>query len=194
LGRLVVRFGTALFLLFMGGALFFLLTIETTFNGGFALSVKVLCLPLAMVVFGFTFLNREMLQGRSRRPWHVWVLAMVLYPLTLLFAWPYVLAANVLLPSKGRIEFRGPIVGKFMSGGRYTSCHVRIHDAGTGRSVELNVGCRAYPTLAVGALYSSCFERGPLDIPVRWRFAEIPDPCLPTTGRAEHGRADRPIA
>ncbi|HET8533573.1 MAG TPA: hypothetical protein VFO08_20655 [Methylomirabilota bacterium] len=184
MGRLIVRFGTALFCLFMGGALFFLLTIETTFNGGFVLSVKLLCLPLAMIVFGFTYLNREMLQARSRRPWYVWVMAAVLYPMMLLFAWPYVLAANALLPTKGRIEFRGPIVEKFMSGGRYTSCHVRIRDVGTEQNVELNVGCRAYATLAVGALYSSCFERGRLGIPVRWRFAEIPNPCLPTTGRA----------
>jgi len=182
LGRLIVRFGIALFLVFIGGGLFFLLIIETTFNGGFAVSVKLLWLPLATIVFGFTYLNREMLQARSRRPWHAWAMAVALYPMMLLFAWPYVLAANALLPSKGRIEFRGPIVAKFMSGGRYTPCHVRIHDVRTGQDVELNVRCRANPT--VGALYSACFERGQLDIPVRWRFAEIPDPCLPTTGRA----------
>jgi hypothetical protein len=118
LGRLIVRFGIALFLVFIGSGLFFLLIIETTFNGGFAVSVKLLWLPLATIVFGFTYLNREMLQARSRRPWHAWAMAVALYPMMLLFAWPYVLAANALLASKGRIEFRGPIVAKFMSGGR----------------------------------------------------------------------------
>lgn len=181
---LIVRFGTALFLLFIGGALFFLLTIDTMFNGGLAFSVKVLGLPLAMIVFGFTYLNRKVLQARSRRPWYVWLFAVLFYPLTLLFAWPYVLAANALLPTKGRIEFRGPIVGKFTSGGRYTSYHVRIHDVGSGQSVELNVGRREYETLAVGAPYSSCFEHGRFDIPFRWRFAETPVPCRPPTGRA----------
>lgn len=185
----MVRHAIALLFLFMGGALLFLFTIETTFNGGFALSVKVLWLPLAIVVFGFMYVNVEVLQARGRRPWHVWVMAMLLYPMTLLFAWPYVLAVNALLPTRGRIEFSGPIVGKFVSGGRYTSFHVRIQDVGSGQSVELNVGSREYARLRVGAVYSSCFEHGRLGIPFRWRFAQIPSPCLPTTGRAAEAPA-----
>jgi hypothetical protein len=61
-----------LFYIYLAGNLFFLLAIESTFNGGFDFSVRVLWLPLAIVVFCFTWFNRQALYAQVGSRWKTW--------------------------------------------------------------------------------------------------------------------------
>ncbi len=46
-------------MLYMLGTIFFFFFIGSVFNGGFGFSMKVLWIPIGLLVFGFTWVNRE---------------------------------------------------------------------------------------------------------------------------------------
>ena len=134
------RSATLLLIGFLLGSLYFMSRIETVFNGGYAWTFDHLWAPWLAIIFGFAWLNRNALRARARRPWHPWVLSLVLYWVVLLSSQPYVMAVNAIPPHGGRVEYRGPIVDKFKAGGRHIRYEIRVRDSRTGETVTLNVG------------------------------------------------------
>jgi len=105
------RFGTPIFLLYFFISLTFLCLIESVFNGGFYFSIRILWLPVAIVIFGVTaWCYKDMPRGRNGKGawWFPWVIAAILYPLSLLMAWPYVMAVNASFPPEAPSFTKAP--------------------------------------------------------------------------------------
>lgn len=175
MNRFIIRYGKALAILFVLGSLFFLIAIESIFNGGFYFAVKIIALPAGISIFGFTYVNREELKLLfPGRPWQMWLIAGLLYPLSLLFGWPYLMAINAIAVDKEPIIFNGPVLEKFITSGKTTSYHIRIKDFTSNKTVALNVGANRYSLITVGSEYCAVFNRGMLGIPFVWRFGTNP--------------------
>ncbi|EJL84600.1 hypothetical protein PMI15_02079 [Polaromonas sp. CF318] len=169
--RFLIRFSGLLFIAFALGALVFFASIESVFNGGFAESIKILCLPFGVAILAFMYFNREALADSSLGLWQSWLLAAIVYPLSLLFGWPYLMAVNTLAFNPAPIIYSGPVIAKFVSSGKSTSHHIRLRDVSSGEIVELLSPRDAYSRIQVGAMYCTAFHRGLFGIPFRWRFA-----------------------
>lgn len=167
--RFLVRYGAILMMLFMLGGLFFLFRIESTFNGGFNFSAKILAAPVALGLFGFTYFNRRYLASfHPGKPWVPWLITTLSYPMCILFGWPWVMAVNAINFEDHTIAFEGPVVAKFTSGTGSTP-EIRIRDVSSNELVELNISRATYSDLKVGSEYKECFRRGSLGIPYRWK-------------------------
>jgi hypothetical protein len=169
--HIIKSFLPKLLMLFMLGGAALLLLIESTFNGGLYLSLKVLSLPLAVGVFLPLLLKSRRHPKPSR--W-LWLGAVALYMMLMLFSWPYVLGVNALIADESPIVFRGPVIEKFTSSGARSSIeyHLRIHDLWSGQVVEVNVSKAGFKNIPVGSDWCTAFHRGLFGIPYRWRHAE----------------------
>lgn len=167
--RFLCRYSTLLTVAFFGGAAFFLLSIESTFNGGFGLTVRYGSLPLAILIFGYTYWYRQELARICRSGKMVWIRASLLYPVVLLLSWPYVLGVNAFTGSGETITFTGPVEEKWITKGRHTGYHIAIRDSKTQEEVRLNCSESRYQTLQIGDSVSESFEVGGLNIPYRWK-------------------------
>jgi hypothetical protein len=169
------RYGTWLFFAYILGAGFFLIAIESTFNGGFNFSVCVLWLPLALLVFGFTFLNRKFLYAKVRSRWNVRGLAIVFYPILLLMTWPYVMALNAITGSGVCVTYTGAIQRKWVHHSpRYgDSYEIDVLNTATSRTNTFTIPRDTYDQLRVGDIYVTKFLSGGFGIPYRWRFQPI---------------------
>ena len=160
----------------------FLILIQSTFNGGFWQSVTWLWLPLAILIFGFTWLNRHFFYaqtGSRRQPWFI---AILLYPIVLLMTWPYVMALNAATASGDTTTFRGQVVRKWIHhSARYgDSCELDLRDSNSGETVTLTVPQSRYDSLSVGDVTMEKFLRGGLGIPFRWIFTKTDQTMQPT--------------
>lgn len=177
MSRFLSRFGTPFFVLYVITSIVLLGLIETIFNGGFYFSIRILWLPLAIVIFGVTaWCHKDMPRGRNGKGawWFPWVIATILYPLTLLMAWPYVMAVNALLPAQGSVTYAGPVIDKQLSGGRTTTYLIVLDDFHSGEPITLPVSHDAYDKIPLGMIVDQTFTIGALGIPYNWRFAGKP--------------------
>ena len=177
MSRFLSRFGTPFFLLYILISVVFLGLIETVFNGGFYFSIRILWLPMAIVIFGVTaWCHTDLAPGRNGKGawWLPWLMAVILYPVSLLMAWPYVMAVNAFLPSHGSVTYEGPVIDKQTSGGRVTSYQLILDDIRSGEPVTLPVSRAAYAGIPLGQTVHQTFTLGGLGIPYNWRFAGKP--------------------
>lgn len=165
----MARVSNLLVLVFLIGAIFFLVRIETSIDG-YVWVVRSLWMPLALTIVAGIWLRRTSIPAHDRRAWQPIVQFVMLYPLALLLSEPYVLAVNAIPPSRGGVEYRGPIVDKFVTRERsVTRYRLHVRDRRSGETVALEVGRNEYARLAPGEVYATCFEIGRLGIPFRWR-------------------------
>jgi hypothetical protein len=165
----IIRHGGMLFTLYGVGAFVGLLLIRSTFNGGFYFSVKVLAVPAALLVVAFVHQNRAQLLS----PWRK---TAMIYPMLLVFTWPYVMMLNASHVS-GRVLFDGPVVEKFTSGSLGSKCHIRIRDRHSGELVAFAVSARVFGGTEVGSDFHACFLKGLFGIPFLWRSNPAPAEC-----------------
>lgn len=164
--RSIKRWGNVLFVIYIAGAIFFLLSIETTFNGGFDLTIRWLSAPIAIIVFGCAYFYRHEAKSRLR----LWIAALILFPILVIFSWPYLVAANSICAPKHAIVFKGPIRSKTSSGGRFISCQITIQNEETGKEVTFTVPKSIWDNYAIGDEYQEKIYVGRFGIPYRWRF------------------------
>lgn len=88
------------------------------------------------------------------------------------FGIPYVMLANAVTASGATVTYEGPVISKFMSGGRSRSHVLTVLDRHTQAPVEITVRHAEYEQVPVGASYRHCMEIGGLGLPFRWRFGE----------------------
>ena len=157
MARFIHRYGTALFFAYMVVGLLFLLLIESVFNGGFWQSTKWLSLPVAGAIFGFTWVNREFLYRQTRSRHEPWVTSLLLYPLAVLFIWPYVMALNAATAMGDVITYSGPIVQKWIqhSGRGGATCQIDVGDTRSAQTVTVTVPREKYASLSEGDVFTS---------------------------------------
>lgn len=178
--KFIVRFGNALFLAYVGGSLLFLFLLESIYNGGFSVAVKLLWIPLAVVTFGFTWWYRCDLYHLARGRVGVWVTASLTYSIVLLMSWPYVMACNAMTSSGRSIVYSGQVISKFISGARTKSHQIVITDRSSNEPITLTVSPYDFATLSVGDSIHKSFHVGGLGIPYRWRFKNPKQNVAPT--------------
>jgi hypothetical protein len=153
------------------GSVFFLVAIESVFNGGFYFSVRILWLPLALLVFGFTWFNRRSLYIAMQGRWKTWLTALASYPMALLMCWPYIMAINAATSSGEKMVYRGPIKRKWIGrGSRGRFYEIDVLDSSTSQVITLDVSPEKYASLREGDIFTTEFIRGGFGIPYRWRF------------------------
>jgi len=177
--KFIARFGNALFLAYIGGGFLFLILLDSIFNGGFGVAVRLLWSPLAILIFGFTWWYRRDLYDLGMARSKVWVTASITYPILVLMGWPYVMAYNAMTPSGHSIVYSGQILRKFISGGRVRGHQVVIMDRSTHEPITLSVSSNNFATLSVGNSVQKSFHVGGLGIPYRWRFQNAEQKCAP---------------
>jgi hypothetical protein len=172
--HVLYRYANWIFFCYMGGAAVFLLLIESVFNGGFAQSIKWLWLPLAVLIFGFTWLNRYLFHANSGSSRQSWLFAFILYPVVLLLSWPYVMALNAATASGDTMTYRGPVVQKRIDHSRRygDSYQIELQDTRSTEIITLTVPPARYSSLSVGDVTTEEFLRGGLGILFRWRFTK----------------------
>jgi hypothetical protein len=159
------------FFAYLAGGVFFLVAIESVFNGGFDFSVRILWLPIAVLIFGFTWFNRHFLYQMTQSRWKTWGTAALAYPVLLLMAWPYVMALNAATSSGEKMIYSGPIQRKWISrGGRGTSYQIDLLDQSTSTVIQLMISPQKYTSVKEGENFTIEFIRGGFGIPYRWRF------------------------
>lgn len=168
---LIIKHRDPLFLSFMLISVAFLFGIKTTFNGGFSLTAKYLCIPFAVAIIFFVKANIKKI--RPLVHWsdiRIWLFSMLLvYPLILLMAWPYVLAANAVFSSREIVEIGGLVNKKFVTTGKYgSSYHLRTTDLRTLTQAKLNVTEQEYRNIKEGEKFHQYFYEGALGIPWHW--------------------------
>ncbi len=178
------RYGGFFFFAYMAGGLVFLLLIDSTFNGGFFFSVKHLWLPLALLIFGYVWVNRGFFRAEMRSSIKPWFIAALLYPTALLMSWPYLMAVNAATGHGETLTYQGPIERKWIQHGRnnFNSCMIDIKDTTSAEVVPLVVSPQSYASLLPGEMVSVSFRRGGLGIPYRWR-SEGPRPDVTAVSR-----------
>ena len=151
----------------------FLLLIHSVFNGGFTFSARILWLPLALVIFGFTAFFHRDFERITRNRWKAWMIAALFYPLSILISWPYVMAVNAFFPAGRTITFHGPVIRKWESSGRSKSYLIVILDQSSGEEVTLQTSEAKYRQVSEGDGIGETFSVGLFGIPFRWRFQKL---------------------
>ncbi len=166
---LIYRYGNILFFIYIGISLFLLLRLESIFNGGFDYSVRILFVPLAVIIFGYTWINRKFLYSVNKKKVTTWFVAILFYALTLLMTWPYVMAINAFTGNGEEIVYEGPIESKWISKGRRWSYHIEVRDNKTSEIVTLNCSKKFYNSVSEGSQISEHYYIGGLGFPYRWK-------------------------
>ncbi len=163
----------SLLMLYALGGGGFLFSIGTTFNGGVGLTVKYLAVPLAIVVISFAYIRGRYLPTKEKvKAWLF--LCFLLYPMILLFAWPYVLAFNALTATGETVAVTGTITRKSTAGAKSVAYVVSIRNPQTGQDSQVAVSKEDYESMSLGDSYQFCYYRGRFDIPFFWRFSGQP--------------------
>jgi hypothetical protein len=170
--RFLCRYGSWLFLAYMLGGVVFVLLIDSVFNGGFSFAMKILWLPLALLIFGFTYVNRQFFYVETRSRRKPWLLAALLYPLAILMSWPYVMALNAATSSGDTVTYGGPVERKWIHHSpRFgDTCEIDIRDTHSSEVVTVTVPPEKYGSISQGDIATVEFTRGGFGIPYRWRF------------------------
>lgn len=137
-----------------------LVLIETPFNGGTKETVEWLWLPLLLPLLGYVLCFR-------RHSLQAWGVALVTYPMLLLFAWPNLLAVNA-SSDYGPVIYEGSVVKQWISRGKSSSYVLVVRDASVG-DVQMQVTKDLYQRTYLGAAVRCEFRRGRLGLPYRWR-------------------------
>ena len=152
--------GLGLFLGAMVLSIAWLVLIETPFNGGTKETVAWLWLPLLLPLVGYVFcFHRHSLQA--------WGIALAVYPMLLLFAWPNLLAVNA-SGDTGPVVYEGSMVNQWISRGKSSSYVLVVRDPSLG-DVQMQVDKNLYQQASLGAAIRCEFRRGRLGLPYRWR-------------------------
>lgn len=166
---IIYRYRNILFFTYIGLSAFFLMRLESIFNGGFYYSVRILWLPLAIIIFGYTWLHRNFFYSVNRNKITTWALVIMLYGLSLLMTWPYVMAVNAFTGDGDEIVYEGPIEKKWISKGKRLTYHLVIRDQKTMEIVTLNCGKNFYNSVSEGNFITEHFYMGGLGFPYRWK-------------------------
>ena len=162
---------------------FFLLAIESTWNGGIVITISKLWLPLAILVFGYTFFFRDKFYDLNtikndqvtnyswvdHNAWDHWLIAIAFYALMLFFSWGHGMAINAFTSSGEIVVIEGKVREKFISSGKSEAYLIRIIDKQTYDEEILRVSPYIYSSLSVGDTYKEQFYKGGFGIPYRWR-------------------------
>jgi len=168
--RLLVRFGTLLTFLYMLSSVFAMSRIESVFNGGFAYSMKLMWLPMAILFAATTWFCCGEFAKVNKSRIKPWLLAALAYPLFLFSSWPFVMVWNALGTAKTQVTYAGPVIKKSTNRGRYgTSYNVTISDRYTQTPVTLKTSNHRFETLSRGDPIQETFYVGRLGLPYRWR-------------------------
>ena len=171
MARFVWRFGSFLLLIYLAGGGVFLWLIESVWNGGFSFSAKILWLPLAVLIFGFTWANRRFFRTAMRSGFKPWLMAALLYPIALLMSWPYVMALNAATARGDTVVYKGPIERKWIHSNRSRdTCEVDLRNTQSAEVITVSVSHQTYASLSVGEMAEVTFMRGGFGIPYQWRF------------------------
>jgi hypothetical protein len=172
--QFIHRHGQWLFFGYVGGAVTFLLLIESTFNAGFMQSFKWMWFPLAALIFGFMWVTRYFFYEKARSHITPWVTATIVYLIALLMVPPYVMAYNAFTTSGETIIYSGPIVRKWIHHGARSgdSYEIDLRDTHSGEMITIEVPRHKYDSLSVGDVITEKYLKGGLGIPFRWRFAK----------------------
>jgi hypothetical protein len=148
-------------------------------NAGVIYAVKILSIPAAILIFGYTYFNRVWLTSLNpSQSWRPWLMALGIYLIFLLLGWAYFLAINTLVISDTPVIFSGQVLDKFISSSRIsTSHHIKILDDDSKTPITLYVTRNEYSKIKIGENYSKCFQKGRLGIPFLWRDSSIPYSC-----------------
>ena len=169
---LIYRYRNILSFVYIGISVFLLMTLDSTFNGGFNYSIRILCVPLAVIIFGYTWLNRRFLYRVNNNKVITWVVAILIYVLSLGMTWPYVMAINAFTGNGEKIIYAGPIERKWSSKGRYYwSYHIGIRNENTSEIVTLNCSKKFYDSVSEGVYISDQYYMGGLGLPYRWKIS-----------------------
>lgn len=171
LARFVFRFGNTMLVLFGVVAVAFLVSIQSVLNSGLYFSLKALCVPLALIVFGYTWAERDFLYT-VKGIVGTWVIAGVVYPMLLLWGWPYVMALNAATGTGEKIVYSGRVTAKWESNGLPQA---EIRDAATKKPVVLSLSKPQYDAVQPGSPLSVEFQRGGFGFPYRWRYGRGSD-------------------
>lgn len=169
--RFLYRYGSWLFIAYMIGGAVFLLLIESVFNGGLSFAVRILWLPLALLIFGFTWVNRQFFYDAKRSVVAPWLIATLLYPVALLMSWPYMMALNAATAKGDSQIYAGPIVRKWIHHAARSGdeCEIDIRDRQSSQVITITVSPIYYTSHSVGDIATAEFMRGGFGIPYRWR-------------------------
>lgn len=160
--------GKYVFWAMMGLSLCGLFAFDTPFNEPFIWSWHHLALPVLVLGWLYGYSQRQyFLCHRQMKRGMFWFCMMSLPPLVLLFSGGIVSLVNGSLPSDRTVAYRGPIEQKFVSGGRYKECEIRLFDVATRKTVTLSVSSSEYSRLSVGQIYARSLRIGLLGIPFR---------------------------
>ena len=177
--HIISRYGNAFFLAYIFGGLFFLLAIETPLNAGLRMTLLWLALPFAAIVFGYTYRYEDYFAAHSKprwrtrikARWRVWITAVLVYPMIVFFAWPYLIAANSIPASGERISFAGPILKKWISRGKYyLGYEIVILDETTRVEMTFTVSRAEFQSVKSGEYFRRDFYLGRFGIPYRWKI------------------------
>ena len=156
----------------LGGGGFFY-SIGTTFNGGVGLTVKYLAVPLAVVIVVIGYIRTRHLLTKDKIKACLF-LGLLIYPMILLFAWPYLLAFNAFASTGETLAVTGSITRKSTAGAKSIAYVVSIRNAQSGEDTQVNVSKNDYEAMSIGDVYKFCYYRGRLDIPFYWRLSGQP--------------------
>ena len=169
----ICRYGNKVFLAFMFGGLVCLLLVESVFNGGFDFSTKILWLPLGLLIFGYTWVNRQFFYIEMRSVRKPWLYAVMLYPMAILLSWLYMMLINAVTSSGDALVYRGPVEHKWVHHGGVRfgdSYEIDIRNADSSEVVTITVTPERYASISKGDVLAAEFKRGGFGIPFRWRF------------------------
>lgn len=169
MNKAIYRYRNILLFTYLGFAGFFLLRLESIFNGGFHYSIQKLWFPLAIVIFSYTWINRKFFYSVNQNKIATWVVAAIFYGLSLLMSWPYVMAINAVTGNGEKIRYEGPIVKKWISKGKHWSYHLDIRDKRTSKTVTLNCNKAFYHSINEGDDVVDTYIIGGLGFPYRWK-------------------------
>ncbi|MHA7002137.1 hypothetical protein [Aeromonas sp. R9-1] len=168
---LAIKYRNYLLGIYIGGAMLFLLLLETLHNGGFVESIKWLFIPIGIFIFAFFKVNlsklKKVLWPNSR--YKPWLYCVLVYVLTLFMSCPYIIAANAIAANSDVKLVSGVVVNKFISGSKSNSFNVTVKDSSTTKEFDLTVGEEKFKHLKLGDSYSECFYVGRFGILYRWR-------------------------
>ena len=172
MGGLLIRYRKIVIPILMIGAFASIFLFEAPANDFYPHWAKTLAAPIGIALFLFTYWNLDAIKRLTLgSTWEIWGTVACLYPLALLLAPMYVLAANAAVARAETVMIRGLVTekNKFSKKPGYL---IKIQDKSTGKSFDLGVTAPEFDAVKIGAEYRVCFYIGGLGIPFKWRYGE----------------------
>jgi hypothetical protein len=149
-----------------------LLLVRTPFNAGFDLTIRYLAFPLLALVLFVAHASRK---KNERHPWMRYFFALIIWPMLVVFSWPYLLVVNAAAADGSTLEVSGPVTEKFAAGSsRSKSYVIKLLDQATRDQVDVPISRSEWDIVKVGDGYKFCFFNGRFGVPYYWLLAGQP--------------------